>query len=48
MDIFSIEFESWYNILFRINWIFIIILIFLILLVVWLIKKVAPFLNKKS
>ena len=48
MDIFSIEFESLYNILFRINWIFIIILIFLILLGVWLIKKVAPFLNKKS
>lgn len=48
MDIIDIEFESWHNILIKINWPIIILTLVLIILVAWLMKKSVSFLSRKS
>lgn len=48
MDIIDIEFESWHNILIKINWPIIILTLVLIILVAWLMKISVSFLSRKS
>lgn len=45
MEIFGVEFESWYTVLFRLNWFVVIVLVSVIFIIVYISKK---FLGKKS
>lgn len=48
MNMFDISVENWYTIVIKFNWISIIILLLLIIVFAFIIKKINKFINKKS
>ena len=48
MEIFDFKFENWYCVLIRVNWLALLIFIFLIIAISFVLKKLIPVLNKRS